>query len=152
MVPGILLTWVLWCVALVMPAGQASDQGPSSSVSDTGARLFRTYCATCHGTTGRGGGPMAGELRKIPPDLTKYTARNGGVFPSERLRLIIDGRGVTAHGNRDMPVWGDAFRSHQDGLSPDAAQARIDAIVRYLEILQELSADRARPGGSSSQG
>jgi mono/diheme cytochrome c family protein len=153
MAPGMLLIWALWCVALATPAGQAaSAQEPATSVSETGARLFRTYCATCHGTTGRGGGPMAEELRRIPPDLTKYTARNAGVFPSERLRLIIDGRGITAHGNRDMPVWGDAFRSAPDGLSPETAQARIDAIVRYLETIQELSADRTRPDGRSSQG
>jgi len=42
-------------------------------------------------------------------DLTMYTARNGGVFPGERLRQIIAGRGPAAHGDRTMPVWGVAF-------------------------------------------
>jgi hypothetical protein len=84
---------------------------------------------------------MAGELKKIPPDLTKYTERNGGVFPSERLRQIIDGRGIAAHGNREMPVWGDGFRSAKDGLTPEAAQARIDAVVRYLSAIQQRAAE-----------
>ena len=65
------------------------------------------------------------------------TARNGGIFPSERLRQIIDGRGVAAHGDREMPVWGDAFQSTRGGVTPEAAKARIDAIVRYLDGIQE---------------
>ena len=103
--------------------------------ADPGAQLFRTYCASCHGTRGRGDGPAAGQMRKLPPDLTTFTRRNGGVFPAERLRQIIDGRGVGAHGDRDMPVWGDAFRT-RSGLTPEAVQERIDAIVRHLQAIQ----------------
>ena len=64
----------------------------SSNVTELGRDLFRVYCATCHGVDGRGAGPMASELRRLPPSLTSYAVRNGGVFPSERLRTIIDGR------------------------------------------------------------
>jgi mono/diheme cytochrome c family protein len=119
---------------------ESLQQGSSGS-DDPGAQLFRTYCATCHGITGLGNGPVAEQLRKAPPDLTKYTARNGGVFPSERVRQIVDGRGVAAHGDREMPVWGDAFRTARGGLSPEAVKARIDAIVRYLGALQERAAE-----------
>jgi mono/diheme cytochrome c family protein len=115
-------------------------QQPSSGAQDRGAQLFKTYCATCHGVTGSGDGVIAEYLRKPPPDLTKYTARNGGVFPSERLRQIIDGTGVGAHGDRDMPIWGDAFRA-RDGLTPDAVKQRIDAIVRYLGSIQQRAGD-----------
>ena len=80
---------------------------------------------------------MASELRRLPPSLTSYAVRNGGVFPSERLRTIIDGRVVASHGDSEMPVWGDAFRRTRDGLSEEAAKARIDAIVKYLEAIQE---------------
>ena len=117
-----------------------SLQQASSGPNDPGARLFRTYCATCHGITGRGNGPVAHQLRTTPPDLTKYTARNGGVFPEARVRQIVDGRGVAAHGDREMAVWGDAFRSVEGGLSPEAVKTRIDAIVRYLGAIQERAA------------
>ena len=103
--------------------------------TDEDAALFRTYCASCHGTHGRGDGPVAGELRKLPPDLTAFAKRNGGIFPTDRVRQIVDGRGPSAHGDRDMPVWGDAFRV-RNGLNPEAVEARINAIVRYLEKIQ----------------
>ena len=105
--------------------------------SESGAALFRTYCASCHGTDARGAGPMSTQLRRLPPSLTSFAMRNGGMFPSERVRRIIDGRDVPAHGSYEMPVWGDAFRRTREGLSDQAVNLRIEAIVRYLETIQE---------------
>jgi len=116
-------------------------QVDSTGPDDLGSRLFRTHCATCHGSNARGNGPLSGQLRQTPPDLTKYTARNGGVFPSERVYRIIDGRDIASHGDREMPVWGDAFRSTRDGLTEGSAKMRIDAIVRYLRGIQERAAE-----------
>jgi mono/diheme cytochrome c family protein len=115
-------------------------QEPSSGPGDEGARLFATHCATCHGTGGRGDGPLAGLLRRVPADLTTYTERNRGVFPSERVYRIIDGRDVASHGNRDMPVWGDVFSRSRNQTTDDAVRARIEAIVRYLQAIQRRAA------------
>jgi mono/diheme cytochrome c family protein len=112
-----------------------SIQAPSTAANDPGSRLFRTHCATCHGADGRGTGPMAELLVRRPPDLTQYAARNGGLFPSERVRRIIDGRDVPSHGIADMPVWGDVFRRTGDATEAEV-KARIDAIVRYLQAIQ----------------
>jgi hypothetical protein len=79
---------------------------------------------------------MAERLRDAPPDLTQYTARNGGIFPSERVKQIIEGGDVPSHGTRDMPVWGDAFRTVPGGNSEAAVKERIDAITRYLQAIQ----------------
>jgi hypothetical protein len=65
----------------------------------------------------------------------------GSVFPRDQLRRIIDGTGIASHGTREMPVWGDGFRSAREGLTPDAARARIDAVVAYLESIQEQPAE-----------
>jgi mono/diheme cytochrome c family protein len=108
-----------------------------SQPTESGAALFRTYCASCHGTDARGAGPMTTQLRRLPPSLTSFAVRNGGVFPGERVHRIIDGRDIASHGTMEMPVWGDAFRRTREGLSEEAAAARIDAIVRYLESIQE---------------
>jgi hypothetical protein len=80
---------------------------------------------------------MAEQLRRMPADLTKFSIRNGGMFPSERVHRIIDGRDVGAHGNRDMPVWGDVFKSTGDAKE---VKARIEAIVKFLQGIQERPA------------
>ena len=138
---------VLFALAVLTSPIVAAMQHGQNTSDDAGERLYRTYCATCHGTGGRGDGPMADQLRTAPADLTGFAARNGGVFPHERLRAVIDGRGIRAHGIEEMPVWGDAFRSAPEGLSAREALARIDAIVTYLQSIQERSAERrpARP-------
>ena len=122
-------------VAFVESIQQGPAAPPVAAAADGGA-LFRSYCANCHGGAGRGDGAMSGQLRRLPPDLTTFALRNGGVFPAERVRQAIDGTGTAAHGDRDMPVWGAVFKRTGGG---DAA-ARIDAIVRFLEGLQQRPA------------
>lgn len=107
---------------------------------ENGATLFRQYCASCHGSAGRGDGPMASALRKAPADLTQFAKRNGDVFPGERVRRIIDGRDVSSHGDRTMPVWGDAFR-RATSEGDETVSARIAALVRYLQSIQERAAE-----------
>lgn len=113
-------------------------QQPSTAPGDTGSRLFRAHCASCHGIDARGTGPVASYMRHAPSDLTRYTERNGGVFPSERVYRIIDGRDVAAHGDREMPVWGEAFKL-LPGSNAAAVKARIEAVVRYLQGIQQRS-------------
>jgi mono/diheme cytochrome c family protein len=115
-------------------------QAPSSNPDDVGAKLFATYCASCHGKNGRGDGPVSAELRRTPPDLTRFTAWNGGAFPRDRVYRIIDGREVRAHGDRTMPVWGDAFSRSREAPSDADVRQRLDAIVRYLEAIQQRGA------------
>jgi hypothetical protein len=77
-------------------------------------------------------------MKKPPPDLTQIAARNGGTFPAALVAQIIDGRQpVKGHGGSDMPVWGDAFKASRLGSSEESIQARIQALVEYLERLQE---------------
>ena len=128
-------TTILWAQT---PSPQPA-LGPAAVAR--GEQLFRTHCATCHGDHARGNGPLADQLRTRPPDLTTFTARNSGIFPSERVYRIIDGRGVRSHGDREMPIWGDAFKTSRDGLTADAVKERIDALVRYLEAIQKRAAE-----------
>jgi hypothetical protein len=62
------------------------------------------------------------------------------VFPAARVRRLVEGRDVESHGDRDMPVWGDAFKATRDGRAREAADARIAAIVVYLESIQHRAA------------
>lgn len=137
---GLALTVTCVAAILVVTSRAVTIQVALSQVDEIGGQLFEVYCATCHGTGGHGDGPMADRLRRMPPDLTQFAARNGGVFPSERVYRIIDGRDVPSHGDGEMPVWGDVFRSVPGRPGAEAARARIAAIVRHLEAMQERTA------------
>ena len=128
-------------VGLVLAIGTWGWQPLLAARADAnGAELFTTYCASCHGTEGTGNGPLARALRHEPANLTEIARKNGGVFPAARVRRIVEGRDVEAHGDRDMPVWGDAFTMTRDGRSRESADARIAAIVAYLESIQHREA------------
>lgn len=100
-----------------------SAEQPQASISQ-GAELFKVHCASCHGTTGLGNGPVAAVLRHRPADLTLFEIMNGGTFPDVKIRRIIDGRDVAAHGTPEMPVWGSVFKSLPDHPTDEAVAAR----------------------------
>ena len=104
---------------------------------DLGARLFFNHCAACHGDAAEGGGPVAAAMRVTVPNLRTLATRNDGAFPAEAVRAYIDGReSVAAHGDRQMPVWGDVFRGPEQGTSERTVRRRIDALVDFIETLQ----------------
>ena len=104
---------------------------------DLGARLFFNHCAACHGDAAEGGGPVAAAMRVTVPNLRTLATRNDGAFPAEAVRAYIDGReSVAAHGDRQMPVWGDVFRGPEQATSQRTVRRRIDALVQFIETLQ----------------
>jgi mono/diheme cytochrome c family protein len=111
------------------------EQAPIKQTPASNAQaMFDNYCAVCHGKTGVGDGPAASALTKAPADLTRISARNGGQFPEVRVKRYIEGLDeVAAHGSRDMPMWGDLFRS----LNRDTAQIRVQALSDYLKKMQK---------------
>lgn len=77
-----------------------------------GKQMYLRYCGSCHGATGAGNGPVSRDLKVKVPDLTTLANKNRGVYPLDDVMATIDGRRlVRAHGDRDMPVWGETFRS-----------------------------------------
>ena len=102
---------------------------------------YRNYCAACHGSDGKGQGPMGRFLSVRPADLTLLSKKNSGTFPFWQTYRAIDGREeVRGHGTREMPLWGDRFRSqaggHDTGSRAQAA-GRLLALVFYLQHIQE---------------
>jgi mono/diheme cytochrome c family protein len=105
----------------------------------SGVRLYQVFCSSCHGLTGLGDGPVEPLFRGGVPDLAHLAARNGGNFPTERVRAAIDGReAFVAHGTSNMPVWG--FEFYDGGSDARAARQRsdemIERLVRYLQEIQ----------------
>ena len=105
--------------------------------SVVGRDLFDFYCASCHGRDGKGNGPVVAALKVLPPDLTRLTQRNQGIFPRERVETFVTNGGPVlspAHGSSEMPVWGPVFR----GLDPAdlLVKIRIANVVDYIASFQ----------------
>ena len=128
--------------ALVFSAlrsGAQENQQERQDAAAFGKTSYRVFCQNCHGESGKGNGRLA-ELLKMPPsDLTQISQRNGGAFPVDRMHQIIDGRAdVLAHGDREMPVWGQAFLERTDNEA--AVRTKVHQLTVYLESIQEKGA------------
>lgn len=136
-------TWRRIVLALLITVAAGAQ---AQRMGDPGRWDYQNSCASCHGARGQGDGPLLRYLVTPPSDLSLLAHRNGGVFPRERLVMLIDGRATTdigPHGSREMPVWGSTYveRFTQAGGSPmlaeDAARRRILDLVDHLERLQQ---------------
>ena len=132
---------VMLAALAALTAAPVSAQTPGAALPEShvaGKSVFTTYCASCHGESGRGNGAVAIFLRRRPADLTQIAVRNKGTFPAEKVYQMIDGRQVVQpHGESQMPVWGDAFAKSATESDERAIKAKIDALVEYLESIQE---------------
>lgn len=116
-----------------------------SMADDVGEFEYMNSCASCHGMSGKGDGPLADLLNTAPPDLTQLQKNNGGVFPVSAAFEMIEGVGdVAAHGSRQMPAWGMRYSERAESgpdFSPGEVtnypRARILALIEYLSRIQE---------------
>jgi mono/diheme cytochrome c family protein len=135
--------YVFLSISAIMLGTCSMATADEASIS-AGKADFMTYCAACHGVTGRGDGTVAEFLTIEAADLTKLTKKNNGMFPRERAIKVIDGREqVMVHGARDMPVWGDWFKFEANaskagkGAGEAIIRKRINALVDYVQSIQE---------------
>jgi mono/diheme cytochrome c family protein len=123
------LIYVAWlATVLAAPAKGDGEQ-----------RLYLRYCSACHGENGKGDGVVSGFMNPKPSDLTQLAKKAGGKFPLQTVMRAIDGRQtLRAHGNPDMPVWGEVFRD--EATTSDYAETdvrgKIVLIAKYLESIQ----------------
>ena len=93
-----------------------------------GRRLFVSYCQLCHGTGGKGDGPLAKAMNIRPADLTTTVRSRSDTI----LTKIITGEGRQTITGRDrhnllsdsMPEWKDVF-----------SESQVDALIAYLRFL-----------------
>ncbi len=127
---------ILLLAAALAPVMAAAQSDAASAIM--GRQSFRVYCATCHGTEGRGDGPVAEHLTVTPADLTQISRRNGGEFPFDDVVKTIDGRETKrSHGSSDMPVWGDAFKLTREEPDDEGVRQKIDELAHFIESIQE---------------
>jgi len=132
------------CAAMAAAQDKTQDQSekaikhvPIKATSPvSGKEMYMTYCAVCHGTDGKGGGPAASALKVPPTDLTLLSKNNGGKYPTMKVTSSIHGESaLPAHGSKEMPVWGTLFWKMSGGHEGEVQQ-RVVNLTQYIETLQ----------------
>jgi mono/diheme cytochrome c family protein len=140
-----LTRWGLSPVATVVALSTAAclwlAPVPSGAQEPNGKQDYEQYCAVCHGPKGKGNGVGPYSLPGTnPSDLTHLSRRNGGKFPFDEVYAVVDGRKeFPSHERLNMPFFGTNLEIEEgESLQAKArVDARITAIVRYVESLQE---------------
>ena len=116
--------------------------GTGVEAQSAGETLFEENCVACHGTAGRGDGPLADGLSTKPADLTEIAARRDGVWPMLEIMSIIDGYSRNTLPREDMPVF-EKFLDNEmvefdtgNGVIT-LVPAKLVDIVEYLLSLQD---------------
>ncbi len=129
-------------IALIFPMFAAAQtqvkKVPAKRTSaGSGEEMYKEYCASCHGLSGKGDGPAAPAMKTPPADLTELSARNGGQFPDAKVAQAIKaGPQIPAHGSAEMPVWGPIFSAMRTTASDAEVQLRVYNLAEYLKTLQ----------------
>jgi cytochrome c oxidase cbb3-type subunit 3 len=112
-------------VVLVALQARSSAEAPSSY---EGRLLFTSYCSLCHGSDGKGRGPLAMAMKVEPADLTVTVRTRSDLV----LRRIISGEGRQLISGRDRHnLISDAMPEWKDVLS----DREIESVIAYLRFL-----------------
>jgi mono/diheme cytochrome c family protein len=122
----------------------SQDQGSKAKIErvplkedneTSGAKLYHSHCAACHGQDGRGNGPAARALKTAPTDLTQLARNSGGKFPSDHVWSVLTNESdYPIHGSKDMPIWGPIFS--RSGTEQNMGHLRAHNLVEYLRSVQ----------------
>jgi len=138
--------WTILTVFVAMAMTASAQEQPKTEIKHvpikatsaaSGPEMYKTYCAVCHGTDGKGNGPAVEALKVPPGDLTTLATKNGGKYPGLKVSAIIRGEEVlAAHGSKDMPIWGNLFWGMSGGHEAEVQQ-RVANLNKYIESLQK---------------
>jgi cbb3-type cytochrome c oxidase subunit III len=109
-------------------AANAAEVSANPPPAYEGRRLYVSYCQLCHGTDGKGEGPLAKVMQISPADLTTTVRSRSDTI----LFKIITGEGRQTITGRDrhnllseaMPEWKDVF-----------TESQVKALIAYLRFL-----------------
>ncbi|MEO8601343.1 MAG: c-type cytochrome [bacterium] len=124
----------LLALAVLPTAALAGDD-----MNAAGRQLYLRYCSACHGEEAKGDGIVAPLMSPHPADLTQLAKRDNGVFPFQSVTKTIDGRErMRAHGDPDMPVWGDLLSKEESTSlgNQSIVRTKVASITAYLRSIQ----------------
>jgi mono/diheme cytochrome c family protein len=134
------LPLLLLTTLAVASVARAADKKVDPKTLGAGRTLFLQHCASCHGVDAKGHGRVAEAMKTPPPDLTNLVDKDGH-FASDRVRTSIDGtQAATAHGSREMPVWGRVLAESGPRRGEGAAATSVYALTEYLRSIQDATA------------
>jgi mono/diheme cytochrome c family protein len=125
--------------AVESPAASGTTDGTTASVAEApaaaaaggaaaGEKVYKAFCVTCHGTTGKGDGPAAVALNPKPADFSagafKYDVNgNGTKGDIEDIKAIVHDGAAKHGGSPLMTPW--------PTIKPDQLQA----VAEYVKSL-----------------
>jgi len=118
---------VLACIIALIGPAQAQNAAE-------GKKLYASYCASCHGDSGKGDGVAARSLPAKPADHTNGTIMNQ--LTDKFLTDIITKGGSVVNKSGFMPAWGSSLNSKQ-----------ISDIVAYVRSIANPAYNRAEKTG-----
>ncbi len=121
-------------ILLTLITVSAPDVSANPPAAYEGRRLYVSYCQLCHGTGGKGDGPLAKAMKISPADLTTTVRSRSDTI----LMKIITGEGRQTITGRDrhnllseaMPEWEDVF-----------SESQVRALIAYLRFLSRSKHD-----------
>jgi hypothetical protein len=128
-----------WVGVVVAACAGLPVVGWAAEATTPAKKAYLKYCSACHGESGKGDGVVSGFMTPRPTDLTQMAKQSGGHLQQGKLRQSIDGTTtVRAHGDPDMPVWGEIL--HAESTAPLHEQAeprgKLMLITDYIESIQ----------------
>jgi mono/diheme cytochrome c family protein len=134
----VIVTAVMFSAVFAWAAASSSavQNEPPRQDLNSGAHLYQEFCASCHGESGAGDGPLAATLAKPATNLAMLTQRNSGTFPSADVFAVVEAtRPIPSHSGPAMPNWRDVF-SRLEGGNAREVRKRLEALVAHVETLQ----------------
>jgi mono/diheme cytochrome c family protein len=123
-------------IQTVQPAQKEPAKNASPQATPSGAQLYKTFCAACHGNDLKGTGPAPYPFKDVTPDLTTLAQRHGGKFPDEFVTQVLRyGVVLPDHGPPEMPPWGTDFKAGYQ-LNETQVTQRITNLKDYIKSQQ----------------
>ncbi|MFN3642106.1 MAG: c-type cytochrome [Gemmobacter sp.] len=133
---------VAGAAALAACAPLLEAGGGARVAAVSGKDLYATYCAGCHGDSGRGDGPAAAGLAARPADLTRLATAAGGTYPLVRVMAKVYGYSAGQGGGGGvMPEFGPLLEGDTvlvetgPGVMTPTPE-RLVALAEYVGTLQ----------------
>ena len=96
-------------------SGQGMIRGKQTSARAgdlaAGKASYTTFCAKCHGDSGKGNGSAGASLQTRPHDFTNCADMTP--MPNDMLFKVIKDGGAASSLSSEMPAWKDAFEDSE---------------------------------------